>query len=98
MIMTDDLTKRVAEVEAQAKVRFGDDWTTALAAVGRATGGIDPAVMKQLLATPDPASLLMVAGKEQLLVESDAGDKNAEYEFSRIREKERANHRKLRGR
>jgi hypothetical protein len=96
--MTDELTRRIGEVEKEAKQRFGSDWEVALGAVARGTGGIAPDAMKQILATPDPGGFLFTAGREQLLNEADAGSKDAEYAYSQIRARERENHARLKGR
>jgi hypothetical protein len=99
--MSDEtLNRRIAEVEQQAKTRFGSEaWETALSAVSRATGGgITADAMKEILKTPDPGNLLFTACREQLLNEADAGSKDSEYAYSKIREKERENHRRLKGR
>jgi hypothetical protein len=95
------LSREVNAVDAQAKQRFGEEqWATAIDALGKAAGpaGIPEDAMRQILQQPDPAGVLMNAGKEALLQRSDAGDTQAEYEFARIRQAEREQYRKLRGR
>jgi hypothetical protein len=100
--MADDpLQRQLAELDRKAKTRYGDDnWQTAVDAVGRAagSGGIPEQAMKQVLATDDPSGLIYNAAKEQLLIESDSGNRESEYKYAAIRQKEREAYRKLRGR
>ncbi len=91
----------VNALDALGKRRFGEtEWGHAIDAIGKAVGatGIPEQGMRQILSEADPAGVIMSAGKEALLQRSDAGDKEAEYQFAAIREKEREQHRKLKGR
>src|SRR5262249_21371644 len=85
-----------AALDAACKTKYGDDWDVMKLALSRA-GGVPEQGMREILKHPDPGQVLAVAAKERLLAESDAGDRSAEIAFSRIREAERAAHRKLRG-
>jgi len=98
--VADEFDAKVAAVDKSGKTRFGDNWEVCLDAVRRATGGAGIARqhMEEILKTPDPAQLLERAAREQLLTEADSGNKESEYAYSRIREAEREQHRKLKGR
>ena len=98
--MSDDFQKKLSNVNEQAEARFGkENWNTAVAALHRALPqGMSNADMTQILARPDPAGILYAGGREQLLTESDAGNRESELAYSRIRQQEREQHRKLKGR
>jgi len=100
MAEDDAFSRKVNEVDKSGATRFGDNWQICLDAVRRATGGAGIArnEMEALLKTADPAQLLERAGREQLLTEADGGNKEAEFAYSKIREAERAAHRRLKGR
>ena len=100
MAEDDVFNRKVNEVDKSGATRFGDSWKICLDALHRSTGGvgIERGAMEQILKTPDPAQLLERAGREQLLTEADGGNKESEYNYSKIREAEREQHRKLKGR
>lgn len=97
--MPDELQDRVAAVDKDGRARFGEHWEKAIGAVARANpAGIPVEQMRALLSTPDPAQFLFVAGREQLLVEADNGNKESDHLYSDIRQHEREQHRRLKGR
>jgi len=101
--MSDDpnFNKRLSDLEAQGKQRFGDEgWSTTIAAVGRAVGsaGISRPAMDQILQQADPAAFLNTAGREQLIREASEGNRESDMAYSAMRDKERQAWRKLKGR
>jgi hypothetical protein len=99
--MADDkFHQDVAAVEQAGKARYGDRWQAAIDAIGRSTGpaGIPEGNMREILAQPDPAQLLYIAGKEALLQQSDKGDHEAERIYRQMRADERDAYRKNRNR
>jgi hypothetical protein len=98
--MSDEqFVQRVQQVDEEGKQRFGDDWGQYVTAIGRANpGGIAPEAWRQVLTTPDPAAIIAQGGKEALVNLSDAGDKEAEYAYNEIRQRERKHYRLMRGR
>ena len=100
MAEDDAFNRKVAETDKSGAVRFGDNWRVCLDAVHRSTGGagIERGAMEAILKTADPAQLLERAGREQLLSEADQGNRESEFAYSKIREAEREQHRKLKGR
>ena len=96
--MTDDkFIQDVNKTEASGKARYGDRWQAAIDAIGR-QGGIPEAGMREIVSGPDPAGLIYNAGKEALLLQSDAGDHEAERIYRMMRSEEREQYRKDRGR
>jgi hypothetical protein len=100
MEIDDALARRVQNVEADGKRRYGDDaWQNYMAAIHRANPrGIDPGVVQATLNTPDPASAFATAGRECLIREASDGDAEAEATYSKIREEERRSYRERKGR
>lgn len=96
----DDFANRVQKVDADGKARFGEaNWNQMMDAIKAQTnGGVPVDVMKNVLAQPDPTRLLADGGKEALLSLSDSGDHEAEKTYRVIRQKEREDYRKGRGR
>ncbi len=94
----DDFENLVQRIDAEGKQRFGDDWPRLLGAVGRQTGGLTPEAMKQVLAQPDPAAQLARAGRENLLTEVANGNRDSERAYAEMRERERAEYRRYKGR
>jgi hypothetical protein len=98
--MADDkFNQDLARAEAQGKARYGENWQTAIDAIGKSvTGGIPEGHMRAVLAEADPARTLYDFGKECLLQRSDAGDNDAERAYRAIRQQEREIYTKHRGR
>jgi hypothetical protein len=95
--MDNEFNAAVARVEEQGKARYGDEhWRVCIDAIGRTVGaaGIAEGDMRRILAQPDPAQSLYVAGKEALLQQSDAGDAQAERLYRELRAQERSMYRK----
>jgi hypothetical protein len=90
----------VANLDARGKQRYGEKpWADCIDAIAKSVpGGIPEAAMAQILTQPDPANFIFTAGREALLNRADGGDKEAEYAFAQIRQAEREQHRKLKGR
>jgi len=85
------------KTEQSGKARYGDRWQAAIDAIGR-QGGLPEQAMRQIVSGPDPAGLIYNAGKEALLVQSDAGDHEAERIYREMRSAEREQFRRDRGR
>jgi hypothetical protein len=95
----DDLENRAAQVEREGQARFGDGWPKLVNAISRANpGGVAPESMRQVLAQPNAADVIAAAGRDFLIDAATNGDRQSERDYSEIREKERAAHRRLKGR
>jgi len=97
----ENFNKRLSDLEAQGKQRFGaENWDTTIAAIGRAVGsaGISRPAMDQILQQADPAAFLNNAGREQLINEASNGNRESEMAYSKMRNAEREQWRKLKGR
>ena len=97
--MTDDkFIQDVNKTEASGKARYGDNrWQACVDAISR-QGGISEANMREIVTRPDAAGLLYSMGKEALLHQSDNGDHESERIYRMLREEERSQFRKDRGR
>jgi len=97
--MSDEkLMQDCQRVEQAGSARYGADrWKASLDAIGR-QGGVSEANMRQIVTAPDAAGLLYAMGREALLQQSDAGDHESERIYRQMREDERAEYRKYRGR
>jgi len=96
--MTDDkFIQDVNKTEASGKARYGDKWQACIDAIGR-QGGVSEANMREIVTRPDAAGLLYSMGKEALLHQSDNGDHESERIYRMLREEERSQFRKDRGR
>ena len=93
----EQLASRVEKVEAAGKAKYGDAWPQMLDALGK-RGGVDQAVLRNVLSQSNAVDLLGTAGKEALIAASDDGDHDAERVYAGIRAAERKAHRQARGR
>lgn len=97
--MSDDLVARVQQLDEEGRQRFGDEWSKYIDAIGRANpSGIAPEAWRQILARQDAADLVVAGGREALVNMATNGDKEAEYTYGKIREQERQNWRRYKGR
>jgi hypothetical protein len=98
--MSDELVRRVEQVEADGKARYGENWPTLISAIDRAAGGNPQlgAAIHQVLSEPDPAAILAQSGREALVNMASNGDKEAEYTYGKMREAERQAWRRYKGR
>jgi hypothetical protein len=86
--MSDDLVRRAEQVEQEGRTRYGDDWSKYVDAIGRMNpNGIAPEAMHAVLGQQNAADILAAGGKEALVNLSDAGDREAEREYAKIRER-----------
>jgi hypothetical protein len=97
--MSDELVRRAEQVEQEGRQRYAEDWPKFVDAISRMNpNGIAPEAMHAVLGQQNAADILAAGGKEALINLSDAGDKEAEYIYNEIRQRERKSHRLLRGR
>jgi hypothetical protein len=100
----DAFGKRLLEIEKSLKSADGEqNFNDSMAAVKRA-GGIPADFMQRIAERPDAANVIGTLGREALLAECSKYNEDAalsgaaEKVYSRIREKERSEWRKMKGR
>jgi hypothetical protein len=107
--MSDDeaLARASQAVEEDGKRRFGDEgWSQSLGAIGKALAAVQKdnpgvtagTVVQAAMQRPDPAGALFTAGREALIGQASEGDHDAEVAYSKIRQREREEHLRARGR
>jgi hypothetical protein len=106
--MSDEALDRAAQaVEADGKRRFGEEgWGQSLAAIGKALAAVQKenpdvtagVVVKEAMRRPDPAGALFLAGREALIGQASEGDHDSENAYSKIRQREREEYRRSKGR
>ena len=104
----DEALARAAQaVEEDGKRRFGEEgWGQSLAAIGKALAAVQKdnpdvtagTVVQAAMRRPDPAGALFTAGREALIGQATEGDHDAERAYSAMRQKEREEHLRARGR
>jgi hypothetical protein len=99
--MADDKFNRdIAALNDNAKRRFEHWENVSVPALGRAVGenGIPEAQMRQIMDTGNGEQILETAAREQLMKEADDGNKESEFAYREIRQAEREQWRKMKGR
>jgi hypothetical protein len=93
------IAKAAADVEADGKRRFGDNWPDLIGAVSKLMpAGTNPAdVLRIAIRSGDAAGAFERAGHEALAELASNGDREAEMAFSKMRSKQRAAYRRSRG-
>lgn len=97
----EQLTQRAQVVEQRGREKYGNDvWPELVASLGRA--GIVGQPVAQAIVQPDAVDRIARTAREALLLEVGGNDtsvaRNAERTYTEIREAEREQYRKLKGR
>ena len=87
---------RAKAVEQQAEAKYGAEMFRAgISAL--AAQSVDPEAVTRMIMKPNAADLVMAAGRDAMIKAAD-NDTAAARQYAELREKERAAHRKLKGR